>query len=70
MEIAAPPALQAVIRGPFVAPASDSDGDLMAFVRRSSQTLYHPTSTLPSDRSWTRGSGCTASTGCASPTCR
>jgi choline dehydrogenase len=45
MEIAGQPALQSITTGPFIAPASDSDEDLMAFVRRHAQTLYHPTST-------------------------
>jgi choline dehydrogenase-like flavoprotein len=45
MEIASHPALRAITTGPFVAPASAADDDLMAFVRRSAQTLYHPTST-------------------------
>ena len=30
---------------PHVVPASESDGDLEAFVRHTTQTLYHPTST-------------------------
>jgi choline dehydrogenase len=46
MEIAAQPALQAVITGPFRAPASDaSDDELMDFVRANTMTIYHPTST-------------------------
>jgi GMC oxidoreductase len=45
LELAAQPALAAITTGPFVAPASDADDDLMAFVRRHAQTLYHPTST-------------------------
>jgi len=45
MEIAGQPALQAITTGPFVAPASHYDEDLMAFVRKCAQTLYHPTST-------------------------
>jgi choline dehydrogenase-like flavoprotein len=45
MDIAGQPAMQSVISGPFVAPASGSDEDLMDFARRSSQTLFHPTST-------------------------
>ena len=39
------PALAAVARGPFSVPASDSDADIMACVRRAAQTVYHPTST-------------------------
>jgi len=45
MDIAGQPAMRSVISGPFVAPASGSDEDLMDFARRSSQTLFHPTST-------------------------
>ena len=45
LEIAAQPALAAVTRAPFVAPASDSEEDIMAFVRVAAQPVYHPTST-------------------------
>ena len=45
MEIAHQDTLQAFITGPFVTPDSESDEDLLTFVRRHSQTLYHPTST-------------------------
>ena len=45
MEIASQPAFDAITRGPFRVPASDSDADLMAFARRVGQTVYHPTST-------------------------
>ena len=45
LEIARQPALRAVERAPFSVPESDSDEDLMAFVRRVGQTVYHPTST-------------------------
>ena len=45
MAIAAQPALAAVLREPFVAPASDSEEDIMAFIRTAAQTVYHPTST-------------------------
>ena len=45
MEMAAQPALAAVIRAPFIAPASDSEEDIMAFVARAAQPVYHPTST-------------------------
>jgi choline dehydrogenase len=45
LEIAQQPVLDAVERAPFSVPASDSDPDLMAFVERASQTVYHPTST-------------------------
>jgi choline dehydrogenase-like flavoprotein len=45
MEIASHAAFKQLTRGPFRVPDSDSDADLMAFVRRCGQTLYHPTST-------------------------
>jgi choline dehydrogenase-like flavoprotein len=45
IEIASQPAFRAMVRTPFLAPASDSEADLMDFVRRRGQTLYHPTST-------------------------
>ena len=45
LEIAAQPALQAVERAPFSVPASDSDDDILAWVRRNGQPVYHPTST-------------------------
>jgi choline dehydrogenase-like flavoprotein len=44
LEIAQQPALKAVEREPFSVPASDSDEDIMEFVMRASQTVYHPTS--------------------------
>jgi choline dehydrogenase-like flavoprotein len=45
LEIAAQPALKAVERGPFSVPSGESDSDLMAFVQRAGQSVYHPTST-------------------------
>jgi choline dehydrogenase len=45
LEIARQEPLRRVQRAPFSVPASDSDEDLMAFVKRASQTVYHPTST-------------------------
>jgi choline dehydrogenase len=45
LEIAAQPALAAVIREPFIVPASDSEEDIMEFVGRAAQPVYHPTST-------------------------
>ena len=46
LEIAAQePLRKAVERAPFSVPESDSDEDLMAFVRRAGQSVYHPTST-------------------------
>ncbi len=45
LEIAAQPALKAIEREPFSAPASDSEEDIWDWVHRASQTVYHPTST-------------------------
>jgi choline dehydrogenase-like flavoprotein len=45
LEIAEQPQMKAVERAPFSVPASDSDEDIMEFVRRATQTVYHPTST-------------------------
>ncbi len=45
LEIAAQPALKAIEREPFSVPASDSEQDIFDWVRRASQTVYHPTST-------------------------
>jgi choline dehydrogenase-like flavoprotein len=45
LEIASQPALKAIEREPLSAPASDSEKDIMDWVRRASQTVYHPTST-------------------------
>ena len=45
MEIAEQPALKAVEREPFNVPSSDSDDDILEFVRRAGQSVYHPTST-------------------------
>jgi choline dehydrogenase len=46
LEIAAQAPLKAIEREPFDAPAYDaSDDEVMAFIRRATQTVYHPTST-------------------------
>jgi choline dehydrogenase len=45
LEIGSQPALKAVERAPFSVPDSDSDDDLLAFVRRAGQSVYHATST-------------------------
>ena len=45
LEMAEQPALKAVERAPFSVPASDSDEDILEFVRRAGQSVYHPTST-------------------------
>src|SRR2546423_13861261 len=44
LEIARQRALKAVEREPFSVPASDSDEDIMDFILRATQTVYHPTS--------------------------
>ena len=44
LEIAEQAPLKAVEREPFSVPASDSDEDIMEFVRRVAQTVYHATS--------------------------
>ena len=45
LDIASRPALQALIREPLSVPASDSEKDILDWVERASQTVYHPTST-------------------------
>jgi choline dehydrogenase len=45
LEIARQAPLHAVLRAPFSVPESDSDEDLMAFIARAGQSVYHPTST-------------------------
>jgi choline dehydrogenase len=45
LEIAQTEPLARYAQMPFSAPASDSDEDLAAHVRRNAQTIYHPTST-------------------------
>ena len=45
LEIAAQPALEALVREPLSVPASDSEKDIFDWVERASQTVYHPTST-------------------------
>jgi choline dehydrogenase-like flavoprotein len=45
LEIASQPALRAIQREPLSTPASDSEKDIMDWVERASQTVYHPTST-------------------------
>ncbi|MGP8297700.1 GMC family oxidoreductase [Streptomyces inhibens] len=45
LDIAGQPALRAHRRAPFRVPASDSEADILAFVRREAQTLYHPVGT-------------------------
>ena len=44
LEIAEQPALKAVERGAWRVPESDSDEDIMEFVRQVAFTVYHPTS--------------------------
>ena len=45
MEISAAPALREWRRADFLAPESDSEGDIMDFVQRRAHTLYHPVGT-------------------------
>jgi choline dehydrogenase-like flavoprotein len=45
LNIAAQPALKAVERGPYSVPDSDSDADIVEWIERNAQTVYHPTST-------------------------
>ena len=44
LAIAEQSALRAIERAPFSVPESGSDEDLMAFIKRVSQTVYHATS--------------------------
>jgi choline dehydrogenase len=44
-EIAGQAPLRAIVREPLSVPASDSAEDILAWVRRAGQTVYHPTST-------------------------
>lgn len=45
LDIAAQSAVADLVTEPFDVPASDSDAELLAWARRSGQTLFHPTST-------------------------
>ena len=45
LDIASQPALRALIREPLSVPASDAEKDIIDWVERASQTVYHPTST-------------------------
>ena len=45
LDIAGQPALKPVQREPFSVPRSDSEEDILAWVRRNGQPVYHPTST-------------------------
>jgi choline dehydrogenase-like flavoprotein len=45
LEIAKQPALTSLITEPVSVPASDSEADIMDWVVRNAQTVYHPTST-------------------------
>ena len=45
MEVAGQEPLQKVLRKPFSVPAGDSDTEIMEFVERAAQSVYHPTST-------------------------
>ena len=45
LEIAAQPPLHTIMRAPYSVPAGDSDEQIMEWIRRASQSVYHPTST-------------------------
>ena len=45
LEIASQPALRPYAARPYAVPASDSDADILAHVRATAQTLYHPVGT-------------------------
>lgn len=45
LEIAEQEPLKKALRRPFTVPAGDSDEEIMDWLRRASQTVYHPTST-------------------------
>ena len=45
LEIAEQAPLQKAVRRPFSVPDGDSDDEILAFVRRAGQSVYHPTST-------------------------
>ncbi|MER5435893.1 FAD-dependent oxidoreductase [Streptomyces sp. NPDC002588] len=45
LEIAGQQAVAEIVTGPFDVPDSDSEEDVLAWAKRSGQTLYHPTST-------------------------
>jgi choline dehydrogenase len=44
LEIAAQPAMRAHIKAPYLAPKSGAETEVWEFVRRHTQTVYHPTS--------------------------
>jgi len=45
LEIASQPALKAVTTRPYSVPESDSEADIVAWIERNGQPVYHPTST-------------------------
>jgi choline dehydrogenase len=45
LEIAEQAPLKQVMKRPFSVPAGDSDAEILAWLQRASQTVYHPTST-------------------------
>ena len=45
LEIAEQEPLRKTVRKPFSVPAGDSDAEILDFVRRAGQSVYHPTST-------------------------
>ena len=45
LEIASRPALRKLRKADWAVPESDSDADILAFVRRNTRTIYHPVGT-------------------------
>jgi len=45
LDIASQPAMRAHIKQPYLAPKSGSEADIWQFVQRTTQSVYHPTST-------------------------
>jgi choline dehydrogenase len=47
LDIGSQQALKAVVKAPYSVPDSDSEADIVAWIERNAQTVYHPTSTCP-----------------------
>jgi choline dehydrogenase-like flavoprotein len=47
LEISEQPSLKSIVSEPVSVPGSDSEADIMDWVARTAQTVYHPTSTCP-----------------------
>ena len=45
LEIASQPALRKLRKADWAVPESDSDADILAFVRRNTRTIFHPVGT-------------------------